>query len=319
MIRLVILATILAGVTGCDKLKGAVGGSARSPGRTVETLDLTGKPDILFQVFGERADTRILPLAALIDGTVRPIELTPEGWRQFATIYQKKGTQYRLYDDGRDVGSITIRQGMWEKPDAPLYSLPNCQALLPLAAVKLETALDVGFTVELLATSARIGGRPAPPAMPVAEIRRIAREIGYRVGDTEGISRKALDGLAFHAYAVNTGATPKPTVIASFIDRQGEGGEGEQTLGHVFAVADVGTDGAYTPTYAHSFAGSTSNAQYRVYLNHLDLTGDGVQELIVEARLTSGGSYVAVLGYRDGSWQEIFQSRPDWCLDSVDR
>jgi hypothetical protein len=318
MIRLGILASILVVVTGCDKLKGAVGGAGDgSPGRTVETLDLSSKPDILFQVFGERADTRILPLAALIDGTVRPIELTPDGWRQFASIYQKKGTEYRLYDYGRDVGSLTIRQGMWDKPDAPVYSLPNCTALLPLAAVKLETSLDLGFTVELLATSARIPGRPASPPMAAADIRRIAREMGYRVGDAEGISRKALDGLQLHAYGVNSGATAKPTIVASFMDR-GDA-DGAQTLGHVFVVADVGADGGYAPTFSHAFSGSTSNAQYRVYLNHLDLTGDGVQEIIVEARLTSGGTYVVVLGYREGAWHEIFQSRPDWCLDNADR
>ena len=313
---LTIAATILAVATGCDKLKETVTGRPSTSTPIVESLDLSTTPDILFQVFGERANPQILPLAALIEGAVRPIELSPDGWRRFADIYQKKGTQYRVYDDGRDIGSITVRQGMWEKPGAPVYSLPNCAALLPLATVKLETRIDVGFTVELLGTSARIG-TPRPAAnMSQADVRRIGREMGSLVADGQEIPRRALDALDFRAYAVNTGATPRPTIIASFIDRQGGEGEDGRTEGHVFVIADVGPDGGYTPTFSHAFRGSTQNAEYRIYLNHIDLTGDRVHEIVVEGRLTAGGSYIGILGHENGGWREIFRSRSGWCLDS---
>jgi hypothetical protein len=299
----------------CDKLKGAVAGGDAPAFIPADALDLTTNPDILFQVFGERSEPRILPLAALIDGTLKPIYLAPDGWRQFAALYEKKGTRYRLYDDGRDIGSITIRQGMWDNPNVPLYSLPNCSALLPIAAVKLETKAELGFTVDLLATSARLAPPGARPAMPEAEIRRLGRELGHIVGESQGIPSKALEGLNFRAFAVNTGATARPTIIASFIDPTGGTGEDGESLGHVFVIADVREDGAYVPTFSHAFAGSTAGAEYRIYLNHLDLTGDGIQELVLEARLTRGGSYVAVLSYQNGGWQETFQSRSNWCLD----
>jgi hypothetical protein len=205
---------------------------------------------------------------------------------------------------------------MWDNPTTPLYSLPNCDALLPIAAVKLETNAELGFTVDLLATSARIAPPGGRATMADADVRRLGRELGHIVGESHGISTKALDGLNFRAFAVNTGATARPTVIASFIDPAGGSGEAGQTRGHVFVVADVREDGAYVPTFSHAFAGSTANAEYRIYLNHLDLTGDGIQEIVLEARLTGGGAYVAVLSYLNGGWQETFQSRSDWCLDS---
>ena len=301
MTRIAIVATILVLAAGCDKLKGAVGDAAPAV-PPEEALDLTTNPDILFQVFGERTDTRILPLAALVDGTVKRIHLTPDGWREFAAIYQKKGARYQLYDDGRDVGSIVIRRGMWEDPGSPLYSLPNCAALLPLAAVKLETTLDLGFTVDLLASSARIAPAPRAARINPADIRRIGREMGQLVGESQGISKSVLDGLDYRAFAVNAGATARPTIIASFIDPAGSTGEDGQTRGHVFVVADASENGVYVPTFSHAFAGSTIDAEYRVYLNHLDLTGDGLQEIVLEARPTSGGTYVSVLSHSNGSW-----------------
>jgi hypothetical protein len=316
MKRLAIVATILMVAAGCDKLKTAAasaGGGSSVP--TGELLDLSTKPAILFQVFGEKSDPRMIPLAALVDGTVKQINLTAEGWREFATIYETAGTSYQLYDDGMDVGSITVRQGMWDKPNAPLYSLPNCKVLLPLAAVKLATSARVGFTVDLLATSAAIASPSAGSPLAEADVARIGRDMGYAVGEREGISRKVLDALDFHARALNTGAASGPTVIASFVDPGSETSDDNQTLGHVFVIADRQGDGSYRPTFSHAFSGSAANAEYRAYLNHLDLTGDGVQEILLEARLGGSGTYVTALGYQNGGWQEIYRSRSGWCLD----
>ena len=108
MRRMAIVATILTVAAGCDKLKAVAGGTASAASAPVaDALDLSQNPDILFQVFGERGDTRIIPLAALVDGAIKPINLAPEAWRQFAAKYEKSGTVYKLYDNGREAGSAT--------------------------------------------------------------------------------------------------------------------------------------------------------------------------------------------------------------------
>jgi hypothetical protein len=316
MRRIAIVATILTVATGCDKLKAAAGGSASAaPAPVADALDLTQRPDILFQVFGEKGDTRIIPLAALTDGAIKPINLSPDGWRQFASLYEKSGTEYTLYDNGRPVGTATVKQGMWEKANAPLYKLPNCEVLIPLATVTLDTRVDLGFTVDLLASSARITA-PAPgAALAAGELDRIAHALGYRVGEGEGMSQKAVDHLEFRSFAVFTGATASPTVIASFIDSGSESTDEAQSR-HIFLIADRKDGGDYALTFSHAFAAATDNDEYRIYLNHLDLTGDGVQEILVEARQVGGGAAVTVLGYRNGGWVEVFRSRSGWCLDA---
>ncbi len=315
MKRIAIVATILTVATGCDKLKAAAGATAGStPAPVVDALDLTQNPDILFQVFGEKGDTRVIPLAALRDGAIKPINLSAEGWRQFAAQYEKSGTRYVLYDNGREVGSATVKQGMWEKANAPLYKLPNCEVLIPLATVMLDTRVDLGFTVDLLATSARIAA-PVPGAqLPAAELDRIAHALGYRVGESEGMTRKAVDGLEFRTFAIPTGVHSSPTVIASFIDGGSESTDDSQTR-HIFVIADRKDGGEYAATFSHAFAAATDNDEYRIYLNHLDLTGDGIQEILVEARQVGGGAAVTVLRYQGDEWVEVFRSRSGWCLD----
>ena len=315
MKRIAIVATILTVATGCDKLKAAAGASAGATAAPlVDALDLTQNPDILFQVFGEKGDTRVIPLAALRDGTIKPINLSPEGWRQFAAQYEKSGTRYTLYDNGRDVGSATIKQGMWERAGAPLYKLPNCEVLIPLATVSLDTRVDLGFTVDLLASSAQLAPPAAGAQLPAAELDRIAHELGYRVGESEGMTRKAVDRLEFRTFAVPTGANSSPTIVASFIDGGSEATDDAQSR-HIFVIGDRKDGGEYTATFSHAFAAATDNDEYRVYLNHLDLTGDGVQEILVEARQVGGGAAVTVLSHRGGEWVEVFRSRSGWCLD----
>ena len=128
------------------------------------------------------------------------------------------------------------------------------------------------------------------------------------------MSRKAVDNLEFRSFAVYTGATAAPTVIASFIDSGSEGADEAQTR-HIFVIGDSKDGEGYAPTFSHAFAAATDDDEYRIYLNHLDLTGDGVQEILVEARHVGGGAAVAVLGYQNGGWVEVFRSRSGWCLD----
>jgi hypothetical protein len=317
MRQIAIVATILTVVVGCDKLKAAAGGSASAaPVAVADALDISQHPDILFQVFGEKGDTRIIPLAALVNGSIKPINLAPDAWREFAAQYEKSGTVYKLYDNGREAGSATVKQGMWEKANAPLYKLPNCEVLIPLATVTLNTRVDLGFTVDLLASSAAIAPAAAGPALPAAELDRLAHDLGYRVGEGEGMTRKAVDRLEFRSFAVYTGATAGPTIIASFIDGGSESTDDAQSR-HIFVIADRKDDGSYATTFSHAFAAATDNDEYRVYLNHLDLTGDGVQEILVEARQVGGGAAVTVLSYQNGGWVEVFRSRSGWCLDNA--
>jgi hypothetical protein len=301
-------------VTGCGTKSDAMPAPA-------DEMKLTDHPNVLFEVFGEREDPRMLPLAVIDHGKLRHIVLSPQHWRQFDKMYDLSGTVYTLYQDGGVAGTAKVKQGMWEKRNAPLYSLPNCQSLLPLSAVELDSKVKAGITVEFLATGNPIASASNPKAEVLTrdDAVKTARDVALKVGTDAGIPRSRLDSLDYHGLAVNTGATPDPTLIASFIDPNADeaGPHGDGTA-FVFTIADkTGTE--YAPTFSKTVNGSSSHEEFRRYVDHLDIDGDGIDELVLEGWRPGGGSYPIILKYVAGRWQEIFRGSSDWCLDQKDQ
>jgi hypothetical protein len=320
MLRPAFLATILIAATACDKAKELANAATAGRGAEAaeappaERLNLSKKPDILFQIFGEKDDPRMIPIAALVGGKLKQIVLSGPGWRQFDAMYQRSGATYSVYRDGRRVGAVRVKQGMWEVPDQPLYSLPSCQQLTPLASVTTSGDVGAGFSVELVASTARLGGVRGKGMSP-AQASATARAVGRSVAAANAISADALDSLDFRGLAIATGATAEPTIVASFIASNAEErANSDGTTTHVFAIADR-TAAGYEATYMHAVKGAAASAEYRRYVDHLDLTGDGVDEIFLEGWQYGGDTQLLVLSYRSGHWTEIFRGRSNWCLD----
>lgn len=320
--RAAALAALVATGTAAACEKGGAGGSGGGSGDGAEPagprLDLTSKPDILFQVFGERDDPRMIPVAAIKNGALQRIELDADGWKSFDGLYMRSPATIALYHDGRKVGDARVRQGMWEKAGEPLYSLPSCRLLTPLAALTLGEGVKAGYTVEFLASTATLGRTPSGATMPADVATRAAREVAYGVGDRGGITQSTLDSLDFRAVAIHTGASAEPTLVASFIDPSASEGTSEGLARHVFAIADRSGD-RYAATFTHSVNGPASNATYRRYVDHLDVTGDGIDEIVLEGWQTGGDTYLMVLGFRGGRWEEVFRGRSSWCIEKEKR
>ena len=317
-----VVATLLValaplGLLGCERGKALASGG--EPGtdpadeRVGPRTDLSQKHQILFQVFGERDDPRLIPIAIMRNGGLERIELDADGWKQFDGTYMRSPSPVTLYHDGRPIGAARVRQGMWERAGEPLYTLPSCRVLTPLAALALGDGVKAGFTVEYLASNAEIAPRPRGAPMDPEIATRAAREVAYGVGDRADIPASALDSLDFRAVAINTGATAEPTLVASFIDPGASEGAGEGTARHVLAIADRSGD-RYAATFAHAVNAPSANAAYRRYVDHLDVTGDGIDEIILEGWQSGGDTYLLVLGYRSGRWDEIFRGRGSWCV-----
>lgn len=319
--RVARLVTIVTVVAGCDKAKGFIGGDRPAPPEVApsEALNLAARPDILFQIFGEKEDPRMIPIAAMENGELKKITLSSTGWRQFDAMYLRRGKSYTLYQDGRDRGSVTVRQGMWEKPESPLYTLPGCEALTPLASVSVTGLTKSSYTVEALATSAdRSRARRSSP-LSDAELRRTGRQVALEAGAREAVDARALDALDFRAVAINTGTTDSPTIVAVYLDpTASDAGSASSNTVHLFVIADRDADG-YTPTMSHVINGPLSNAVYRRFFDHLDLTGDGIDEIIAEEWRIGQETSLLVLAWAGTKWREIFRGRSSWCLDEAPR
>lgn len=308
-----LLAALALVLAGCEKGKAMAADAADAPEERVGPLtDLTQKQQVLFQVFGERDDPRLIPVAIMRNGALERIELDADGWKQFDGMYMRSPAAVTLYQDGRPAGEARVRQGMWERDGEPVYTLPSCQVLTPLAALTLGSGVKAGYTVEFLATNTTIASRARGAPMDPAIAMRAAREVAYGVGNRADIPASALDSLDFRAIAINTGASAEPTLVASFLAPGASDGAGDGTARHVFAIADRSGD-RYAATFAHAVNAPSANASYRRYVDHLDVTGDGIDEIILEG-WQDGDTYLLVLGYRKGRWDEVYRGRSSWCV-----
>jgi len=293
------LASILTATTACDK--------QAETAEVVHRTSLANKPNVVFLLFGDHSDPRVLPVATTIEGQVAPVSLDPQGWRDFDHIYFRPGTKLSLYRDGRPDGDGEIRRGMWDAT-GPLYKLPRCRSVKPLAALVPRESESSEVMLERIATSDPIAPAPDRGPIPRSAIET-ARAIALKVSQHEGITRNARAKLDLAVYAVHTGATRAPTLIASYMER-GVGIQGHPR--HVFVLADSTANG-YAPSFVHS--ADDFLPEFRRYIDHADITGDGVDELLLEGWENGGDSFLLFMRYTNGRWREMARGETSWCAD----
>ncbi|HET7459416.1 MAG TPA: hypothetical protein VFJ74_17320 [Gemmatimonadaceae bacterium] len=339
------MATILTFAAGCDKASGGalplLSGRSASAGADAEPpasaqLDISSHPDVLFEVFGARDDARMIPVAVLGGGAagaagdsasaigLRTIVLSSAKWRVFDAYYHRVGAKVTAYRDGHPAGQIDVQRGMWAA-DAPLYSLPGCRRLTPLASVTPPSDTTGDYTVDYLAsTSSTLGASSRAAAvapMERADAARIGRRVGEAVAKEHFIAKEVLESLDFRAFAVPTGTSKQATVVASYLappSLHSESDKSDAQVSHVFALADARPDG-YAVTYRHAVNGPAADAEYRRYLDHLDLDGDGVDEIVLQGWRRAGDTFLEVLAFRGGQWTPVYRGRESWCLDEKGR
>ncbi|MES2179040.1 MAG: hypothetical protein V4550_14360 [Gemmatimonadota bacterium] len=298
---LLAVVSMLILASGCDK---------RAPGATHDSqTSLAGKPRVLFLVFGDRADPRVLPVGTLAEHKILPLEFDERGWHGFDNLYFAAGANLAVYRAGEMLGDGVVRRGMWGE-GAPLYKLPSCRTLRPLGAVTMSRAPEGQVMMEFLATSDPL--TPAPTRAPTTSADLdSARSLAARVVQHEGFTAaQRLELEAVH-FAVHTGATTHPTLIGSYIE-SGSGLTG--TPRHVFLIGDYAeSTHNYVQSLVHVPADSVR--EYYRFIDHLDLTDDGIDEIIVESSQKGGNSYLLFLQFRDGHWREIARGPASWCED----
>ncbi|MEP6731472.1 MAG: hypothetical protein ABJE10_12570 [bacterium] len=294
------VASILTLAVGCNKRP------PDEPG--AKQTSLAGKPRALLFIFGDRADPRVLPLAMLTNGEIKQISLDSSGWHNFDRLYYPAGQKLTAYVDGKSIGDAVVRRGMWEGKDA-LYKLPKCHSLRPLAAATVDSA-PANVMLELLATSDPLPVAPPRAAQIPADLDS-ARALATRVAQHEGLTTSARAELDEVITSFYTGASLHPTLVASYLER-GSGLNGRQR--HVFVIGDYVDDAhGYVQSFIHVPVDSAR--EYRRLIDHLDLTGDGTDEIVLEGWHAGSDSFLVFLQFRGGHWREIGRSETSWCAD----
>jgi hypothetical protein len=277
-----------------------------------QQTSLAGKPTMLFLLFGDHNDPRLLPVATIGHGRITPVTLDADGWRKFDGLYFKTGSQLPVYRHGAALGNAVIRRGMWDG-DEPLYKLPGCKALRPLAAATLAAAPSDLVTLELLGTSDPLPLGSSRMDAPAALLDS-AREVTARVAGREGLTATDRAGLELTVSAFHTGATSRPTLVGSYSERGGASGPNSH---HVFMLADSAGSGGYDASFVHTAKDSV--AEFRRLIDHVDLTGDGVDEMVLEGWRSGGDTFLVILKYSAGRWTEVARGETSWCADRPKR
>jgi hypothetical protein len=307
------LVGILTFATGCDKDADiAARDSAAGGGGSVAATDLSRRPDVLFFVFGDTADARIVPVALIGEKGPEPISLTTEGWHSFDSLYFAPGTELFAYRAGAGAGQAVITRAMWKGQDAPLYSIPGCRATIPLAGVSVRPQTRESFSIELLASTREMAQPQRPAVQP-----RVGDQVGLaavrRAAVAAGIDTSSLDRRNFIIHSLATGAGSGPTVVASYLEGAGRRSQAAPSGTHLLVVSDT-ADAARSESYVHVGSGGPGT-EYRRYVDRLDVDGDGVDELLLEGWRVTGEAFPLILKWSDGRWREAFRGRDSWCLD----
>ena len=311
MRRIALIASILVLTAACDKQdatpKAARGGQAYT--------DLSASPTILFQVFGPREAPRMAPIAIVRPTGLEAIVLSEDGWRTFDSTYFAEGKSYPIYRNGVDAGTITVMRGMWPADSAALYSIPGCRVVVPQAIATLQGSIALEETVELIASTIRIPQQVDTRPFP-AGAEAQGRTLASAVAAASEIGPEDLSALDFHARWLRTGiGASGRTLLTSYIDPSaGDLGPGAGNTAMLLVLAEDSA-GTLNTSYRHAISGEARTVEFRRLVNHADLNGDGISELVLEAWRYAGIPNLLVLKHNNGTWEENFRIGLDWCVD----
>jgi hypothetical protein len=302
--------SILALAAGCDKAKQDAADDKPPP----PSFDVATKPPLVFQAFGNLDSTRLVPIAAIIDGSVRPIILPGPDWRRLDSAYFQPGTKYPVYRDGQPAGTVTVSRRMWEPDSEPLYELPGCREVRPMAAVTLTTTVALDPAFEFLSLSTALGSAPVQAQAP-RNLDDAVRAVALLALRSEGLDTADIDTASFSARAIHMAGGSRATLVASQVDANaGDTGPGAGHTTHFLVLGDDADGKGYQVSYKHLESGEARSVEFQRLLDHLDLTGDGTDEVFVESWRYASTNDLLVLTRTNGKWRETLRVPQNWCL-----
>jgi hypothetical protein len=307
MRRPVLIASILVLLSACDKKP--------DEGPPPPTVTISDSATVLFHVFGDRDTLRAAPLAIVEGRHLGPIELDAAGWRALDSTFFAKDRSFGIYRNGLDVGTVEVVRGMWPRDNGVLYSLPGCRNLLPQALLRLKPRGQTEESLEFLASSKPLNQGTDKSPLPTDAVAR-AKGFADSIARAAGIGNEEIGHLEFIGRWLRTGAGPQGrTLLGTYIDA--EAGDAGPGAGHSSMVFILAEDSArrLIPSYSHVMSGEARTVEFQRLVNHADLDGDGIDELIIEVWKYASVPELAVLKRAGGRWAQAFRVSQNWCLD----
>ncbi len=302
--------SIVALAAGCNKTKKTADEDRPPP----PSFDVATKPTLVFQAFGNVDSTRLVPIAAIVSGTLKPIVLPEADWRRLDSAYFQAGTEYPVYRDGQAAGTVTVMRRMWEPDSEPLYALPGCRDVRPMAAVRLKTTVTLDPAFEFLSLSTPLKNTP-PRTQELRDLGAAVRAVALQALKAEQLDTADIDTASFSARAIHMAGGSRATLVASQIDANaGDTGPGAGHTTHFLIFGDDLDGKGYQVSYRHLESGEARTVEFQRLLDHLDLTGDGTDEVFLESWRYAGTNDLVVLSRASGKWHETLRVPQAWCV-----
>ena len=163
----------------------------------------------------------------------------------------------------------------------------------------------MSFTVEALAATSGINVRPKTPVKPTKDLDVTRAPRRVRCCTRRGHRQRAASalGIPLHRdqHRRDEVADTRRIVSRPRVERS-QRRDGTRVRGRRRCRRRLSTDVPSTPRQAPS-----GTAEFRRYIDHLDINGDGIDEIVLEGWQFAGETYVSVLGYANGEWSEVFR------------
>jgi hypothetical protein len=106
-------------------------------------------------------------------------------------------------------------------------------------------------------------------------------------------------------------------LLASYLDPSGgDAGPGSGNSTNLFVLAEDSA-GVLSTSFRHTASGEARTVESFRLVNHADLDGDGIAEIIAEAWKYGGVTNLVMLKYGTGRWRETFRLPMDWCAQKT--
>ena len=262
----------------------------------------------LFVVAQDRNGSHIEPLVGIIEGRyLEPPSAESEQFAAFAARYYRTGQKYRLLFGGGDAGTATVKA----RPDK------DSECARALASVELQTGARInGLVMGLASNSETLGRRSAARRFPTPAERTTVNDLAGRIFRQKGVAANAVQDMkTINMTATDLNGDGKWEIVASFTVRSRARTE---AVHHLFLIAVADDDGFDIDLmrYARTTKGdlpegaSLDDIQEallsEVLVDHLDLDGDKVSEVVTMTTNFEGATY-KIYRKQKNQWANIYE------------
>ncbi len=303
LLRRLSLALAVVGSAACSKdgIKRALNvPTGGDPAWETDSTMLASKPEVLFRVLQTKNGSEVVPIATIGGRGFRELQFYSRGWRAFDLDYLHSGHTLTQYREGRSLGDVTTKRGMWLDGGAPFDSIPGCQNIVPSATVSLAD------NVQLVTSGTRPPLKPAAKASE-GEIQEALSRIPTLVAPLKGVPVALLPKYARAVHQMNNGSGGKPTIIViyDYPESAPDSLVPELTFPRQLIVfLDYGVYG-YKTSYVYSTVGNKKSPPRLRYLDYLDLDNDGKPEVLFGISIAQYPLYTVVYHRQVDEWKEL--------------